>query len=45
MILVFVKNDFKAPITNLFLDQVAVGVGNVLGNKGAVIISFKIYET
>ncbi len=45
MIAIFVKKDFNYQITNLKTESVAVGMANIMGNKGAVMITFRIFET
>lgn len=44
-IFVYVRNALVSKISNVESGEIACGIGNVVGNKGAAAVSFNIYDT
>ncbi len=45
MICVYIKKDLINQVKKVEAVQKPTGIGNIIGNKGGVMISFKIFET
>jgi len=45
MICVFISKDYLPYVTNIKTETKATGFAKVIGNKGGVAITFRVYET
>lgn len=45
LLIIFVSNDLKHSIRSVHKDSIKTGMGGQFGNKGAVVIRVKMFET